>query len=235
MDLNEVMKELEELGSEQTKKVLMKHGIKEPLLGVKITDMKKLVRLIKKDDALVREVYNTGVYDAMYLAGLAINSKSVTRELLEQWLNKTNCSTIATYTVASVAAESKFALELARKWIKSDEEKVSACGWSTFSNYISITPDEILDLEEINNLLSVVEANIHGEKNKVKYNMNGFVISVGTYIKALHNRALEAAATIGRVEVYMGETSCKVPLAKDYIEKIETMNRVGVKRKKCRC
>ncbi|MDZ4906943.1 DNA alkylation repair protein [Clostridium perfringens] len=91
MKLNEVMKKLEELGTEQTKKTLMNHGICEPLFGVKITDMKKLVKYIKNDDDLVKELYNTGNYDVMYLAGLSINPKNTTKDLLEEWVKKSNC------------------------------------------------------------------------------------------------------------------------------------------------
>ena len=33
----------------------------------------------------------------------------------------------------------------------------------------------------------------------------------------------------------MGETACKVPYAKDYIAKMEKMNKIGNKRKTCIC
>ena len=44
MTVDEVMVELEAMGNEQTKKVLMKHGAKEPFYGVKVGDMKKIVK-----------------------------------------------------------------------------------------------------------------------------------------------------------------------------------------------
>lgn len=58
----------------------------------------------------------------MYLAGLAIKTKSMTKEKVEDWLEKAYCSAISVYIVSKVAAESNFALELARKWIRSDDE-----------------------------------------------------------------------------------------------------------------
>jgi hypothetical protein len=33
----------------------------------------------------------------------------------------------------------------------------------------------------------------------------------------------------------MGETACKVPLATEYIEKVEALGRIGQKRKTIRC
>ncbi len=65
--------------------------------------------------------------------------------------------------------------------------------------------------------------------------MNGFVISVGTYVKPLLSAAKQTAKTIGVVSVDMGDTACKVPLATDYIKKVETMGRVGKKRKTAKC
>ena len=47
--------------------------------------------------------------------------------------------------------------------------------------------------------------------------------------------AQTTAKKIGKVEVDMVSTSCKVPLATEYIAKIETAKRVGKKRKTIKC
>ena len=48
MTVNDIMQELEACGSEQTKKILLKHGVQEPLYGVKVEDLKKIQKKIKK-------------------------------------------------------------------------------------------------------------------------------------------------------------------------------------------
>jgi hypothetical protein len=65
--------------------------------------------------------------------------------------------------------------------------------------------------------------------------MNGFVIAVGTYVRPLLGPARAAAAQIGEVSVDMGETACEVPSAIAYIAKVESLGRLGVKRKTIRC
>jgi 3-methyladenine DNA glycosylase AlkD len=65
----EVMKELQSLGSEATKAILSKHGAREPFFGVKVEDLKKVMKKIKNDQQLAMELYETGNSDAMYLAG----------------------------------------------------------------------------------------------------------------------------------------------------------------------
>ncbi|MDF2663357.1 MAG: alkylation repair protein, partial [Paenibacillus sp.] len=213
MTYEEVMDNLKELGTEQTKRTFLRHGAHEPLFGVKVGDLKKLVKHVKKNRELALALYDSGNYDAMYLAGLSINPKSMTADELRLWADQASWHGPAEYTVAGVAAESAHALELAKEWIASEEELKAVCGWSTYANYISITPDDQLDIEHIRGLLRVVRDTIHQERNWVRYTMNGFVIAVGSYIPELQQEALDSARAIGKVHVDVGQTACKVPLA----------------------
>jgi len=236
MTLDEILWKLAELGTEQTKKTFINHGAQEgTLFGVKIGDLKKLVKFVKKDQQLALDLYNTSNFDAMYLAGLSVNPKLMEKETLQDWVKKANWYMLAEYTVAGVAAESPYALELAREWMKSDEEMIAVCGWNTYANYLSITPDENLNMEEIRSLLQQIESTIHEEKNRVRYVMNGFVISTGAYVTALYDEAVTVAEKIGKVHVNVGQTACKVPVATDYIKKIVDRNKIGIKRKTCIC
>ncbi|WP_027087039.1 DNA alkylation repair protein [Cohnella panacarvi] len=233
--LKEVMDRLASMGTEQTKLTFLRHGATEPLFGVKVGDLKKLVKDVRKDQKLARELYETGNSDAMYLAGLTVDPKAVDKAMLQEWAKAARWYSLAEYTVAGVAAESPYARELAMEWIRSPEEMVAACGWSTYANYISITPDAKLDLEEIRGLLRQIENTIHEERNRVRYTMNGFVIMVGASVIPLYEEAVGIAKTIGKVHVDVGQTACKVPLADDYIEKIVVSGKAGMKKKTCIC
>jgi 3-methyladenine DNA glycosylase AlkD len=235
MTLDEVMARLEELGNEQTKNTLIRHGAQEPFFGVKVGDMKKLVKYVKKDRELAMALYDTGNTDAMYLAGLAIDPKSMSKQELEDWAKQAYWYMLAECSVAGVVAESRYALELAREWLHDPDEMLATCGWSTYTNYISITPDEKLDFAEIAELLEQIRTTIHQERNRVRYVMNNFVITVGAYCFPLFDTAMEVAEEIGKVQVDVGQTACKVPLATDYIRKIESMGRIGKKKATCIC
>jgi len=235
MTYEEMMQKLEELGSEQTKRTFSNHGAQEPYFGVKVGDLKKLVKFVKKNHELALQLYDSGNHDAMYLAGLSINPKLMSKETLKNWAKQAYWYMLAEYTVAGVAAESEYALELAREWMKSEEEMIAVCGWSTYANYVSITPDENLDIAEIRSLLNQVKETVHEERNRVRYVMNGFVISVGSFVKELTEEAKQVAEVIGKVHVDVGNTACKVPLATEYIKKVEVKDRVGMKKKTCIC
>jgi 3-methyladenine DNA glycosylase AlkD len=230
-----IMKELESMGSEQTRKTYDRHGAPANMFGVLVSDMKKIVKRIKKDYQLAIDLYNTGNSDAMYLAGLIGDETKMTKADLNKWAKKSPWYMVSEYTVPFVAAESPYGWELALEWINSNRDNVATAGWATLSGIVSIIQNDQLDLKAIEQLLNIIKKDIHSSPNRVRYTMNGFVIAAGCFIPELNAKAKEVAKAIGLVKVDMGQTACKVPNAIEYIQKVEKMNKLGVKRKSARC
>jgi 3-methyladenine DNA glycosylase AlkD len=235
MTAEEIVEQLKPLGTDTYKKVLRNHGVKEPFFGVKIEDLKKIQKRIKKDYRLALDLYDTGIYDAMYLAGLIADDPKMTKKDLRHWVAKANCAMLSEYTVPWVAAESRHGRELALEWIESTTESVAASGWATLSGLVAIKDDAELDLAELKQLLQRVQKTIHQQPNRVRYVMNGFVIAVGSYVQALTDVALQTAAKVGRVTVDMDGTACKVPYAPEYIQKVQQRGAIGKKRTTTKC
>jgi 3-methyladenine DNA glycosylase AlkD len=235
MTLEEVMSELERLGNPQTAKIWENHGVTGTCFGVKVGDMKSIQKKIKHDHNLALALYRTQNADAMYFAGLICEPLKMTNAELQHWAQSANWQMISDYTVAWAASESPFGRELALDWINDPNEQIKCSGWNTYSNLLALKPDHDLNLEEIRSLLKRVQDSIHTQANRVKYNMNNFVISVGSYVSALTEEARKAARAIGKVEVYMGKTACKVPDALSYIDKVASAGKIGKKKKTVFC
>ena len=229
--VTEVMAELETKGDPRRVRAFARHGAPEDLLGVSVADMKVIAKKIKGRHELACDLYASGNPDAMYLAGLVADGSRMSREQLDEWARGATWQMIAEYTVPGVASKSRHAREIASRWIDSGKEEVASSGWNTYAGIVAFTRDEELDLAEIEALLARIETGIDAAPNRVRYTMNGFVISVGAYVLPLNERAKEAARKLGKVEVDMNGTSCKVPLATEYIEKIERAGRAGRKRR----
>jgi 3-methyladenine DNA glycosylase AlkD len=235
MTAAKVLKELKTLGSESYRRILRNHGAKDPLLGVKIEELKKIVKRVRKDHELALGLFDSGVYDAQYLAGLIADEEKMTRKDLERWLRLANSRPICGTAVAWVAAESRFGRELGLAWIDSRKEDEAVAGWATLSALVSIEEDSNLDIAELKKLVARVEKTIHDQPDAVRYGMNGFVICVGCYVRSLTDVATETGERMGRIEVDMGDTACKVPHAPEYIRKVVKRGTVGNKRKTARC
>jgi DNA alkylation repair enzyme len=235
MTATDIMLQLQNLGQESYKKILLKHGIVEPLYGVKIEELKKMAKKEKNGYPLSLELWDTGIYDARYLAGLLTEPTKMRPADLQHWAETANAPVLRESTVAWVASESLHGWHMGLEWIGSGNADLSSSGWATLGDLVAITDDAALDIPAVGALLDRAAATIHQSENREKLTQNGFIIAVGTYIKPLHEAALAAAAKVGKVTADMGDTACKIPDAAEYIGKAIAKNTVGKKRKSARC
>ena len=230
-----VLEELKSLGTDSIKKVLVNHGAKEPIYGVKVGDMKPIQKREKGNQTLAMELYRTGVSDAMYLAGLIADGALMSKAELQAWVKNAYWYMLSEYTVPWVAVESPFAVELAEEWTASASESVAAAGWNTWAGLVSVKKDEALPIPRLRELLRYVETHIHTAPNRVRYGMNHFLICTGAYVKELSQEAVDAGTRIGEVKVNMGNTACKVPRAPEYIARAVEKGSLLKKKKTVKC
>ena len=235
MILEQVMSVLAAKGSESIKRVLLKHGAKEPFFGVRIGDMKPLQKQLKGEQALALQLYATGNGDAQYLAGMIADGAKMTSAQIQKWADTAAWKMVGNTTVPWVASEHPEGFALARKWIEGKKAGVVCSGWATLGALAATAPDDQLPVKEFGALLDRVARTLHDSPDAVRYQMNSFVICCGTYIAPLADKAVATARKIGRVEVDMGETECKVPDAESYILKGRRGAPIAPKRKTVRC
>jgi 3-methyladenine DNA glycosylase AlkD len=235
MTFDETMAALKAFGSEQTRKTMLRHGAPATIWGVKVGDMKTLVKKIKVDQGLALKLYATSHPDAQYFAALIADDSTFTKKQLQEWADTSSWHMVGEYSVPWVAAGSPHGWEMGLKWIDAKSPVLQASGWNTLSAVIGHEPDEALDDKAIEKLLARVAKAMPKADGRVKYTMNGFVIAVGCFMEALSPLAMKTAEAIGKIEIDMGDTDCKVPHAPDYIRKVEAAGRIGVKRKMIKC
>src|SRR6187455_1044384 len=119
MTAQEIVAELKKYATAQTKKTWMNHRAQEPCLGVKVEDMKKIQKRVKTDYQLAMDLYDTGIADAMYLAGLIADDAKMTKKDLQKWIKGATSDWVAEYTVPWVASSGPHGREMALQWIES--------------------------------------------------------------------------------------------------------------------
>jgi 3-methyladenine DNA glycosylase AlkD len=234
-ELVRVMEELAALGSQQTRQTWINHGAEEPLFGVKIGDMKKLLKRLKEDHLLALVLYETGNADAMYFAALLCDPGQMKMATLEKWMSDARWYMLSEFAVAQVAADSGHGLVLAKKWLANETEHIAAGGWATLAALLSIRGRETTELAELRNLLAQVKEDLSAAQNRVRYAMNSFVIAVGSFVPELTDAAMQTGLSLGNVEVSMGNTACKVPPIVATLDKIRSKGYLGKLRREARC
>src|SRR4029434_9146051 len=112
------------------------------------------------DYRLALDLYDTGNYDAMYLAGLIADDARMAKKDLQRWVQKAYAGSLHGSTVPWVAAGSPHGRELALEWIESAKPLVATAGWTTLSSLVAMKDDAELDLTELKQLLGRVQKSI---------------------------------------------------------------------------
>ena len=235
MKLKEIMDELKSLGKERTKKIYMSNGAKEPVFGVAIKDMKPIFKKIKYNQSLAEQLYATGNYDAMYLAGMIAEPKKMTEEDFNRWIEGAYFYMISDFIVAVTLAETDIAFNIADRWIDSGKELTMSAGWSAYSWLLGTHKDSEFSKDKLLAMLNRVRDTIQSQPNRTKYSMNNFIVSVGTSYLPLHEEAMKIAQEVGKVDILMGKNHCQINAAAEYIQNAVDKGRIGFKRKHVRC
>ena len=235
MSLKEVMSELAAKGSESTKRIFLKHGAKEPFFGVKVADLKVIAKKLKDEQALALELFATGTGDAQYLAGMIVDGAKMTLVQVQSWADKAAWRMISGTIVPWVVSEHPDGFTLAREWIDSSKERLAISGWHSLGAVVTVHPDDRLPVKELGALLDRVAKTLPASPDRVRQAMNYFVIACGTYVAPLGDKAIATARKLGKVEVDVGDTDCRIPEAESYIIKSRRGATIAPKRKTVRC
>ncbi|MCA9705142.1 MAG: histone H1-like repetitive region-containing protein [Myxococcales bacterium] len=217
MQPTDVMRRLEQLGDEQTRKTYRRHGADGALFGVRWSELYALQKQIGVDHPLALALWETGNHDARTLATLVADPSACTAAQLDAW--QAACSYPAINgAVSTLAARSPLAPTLGARWRKAKADLRSAAGWDVIGTLCA--PGSAVDDAWLRPLLQEIRTGIARAPNRTRYAMNNALISMGGYRPALRDEALAIAREIGKVEVDHGDTSCKTPDAASYIEKM---------------
>ena len=216
MNLDQTLHALQSLGKEPTRKTYRRHGASENCYGVSTPDLTSLQKKIKQNHALAGELWASGNHEARILATMVADPKKLDGATLDAWAASLG-NYIETGYLAGLAAKSPVARETMERWIESDVELTASAGWLVLSHFAA--EGELSDAEA-EEALARIERELPGSQNRVRHQMNGALISIGGYKPALQEKALAAAARIGKVKVDHGDTGCKTPDAAGYILKM---------------
>ncbi len=220
----EVMKELEKLGSEATRKIYARHSAGEPSYGVQFGLLKGLLKRIGVDHELAQALWATGNFDARNVAMKIADPAGTHVAELDRWAAVDRGRMCGGY-VAMLAAEGPHGQALVKKWLAAKDLPRRCSGWLLVGQLA--THDEALADDWFQGHLATIEQSIHGAPNQEREPMNMAVIQIGGRNAALRKAATAAAKRIGTLEVDHGDTSCETPDAAEYIDK--TWARSGTK------
>lgn len=222
MTTSELMAKLESLGTAQTRKIYINHGVKSALFGVSYADLKLLKKQLGTNHKLALELWQASNHDARMLALRLADPGQVSEATLNAFAGELDNYILAD-ALSSLVAKSSYAKHKVETWTASQKDFVAQVGWNVLSS-LALADHKLPD-SFFTAYIDTIASSLHSRKNRTRHAMNQALIAMGVRSPDLHKRALASAATIGKVEVDHGPTGCKTPDAATYIRK--TLDRKG--------
>ena len=228
--IDPILAALAALATPRMKKYYLAQGVHEPVYGAPTGAMKPIARPIKGNQPIAEALYATGVFDAMYLAGMICDVDTMTPADFRRWMDQAYCAFIAEAVVAVSLAETPFAQALATEFMASPSEATAAGGWSCYEWLLGSRPDHEFVPATIQALLDDVLRSITSQPRAVQSAMQRVVVAVGVSYRPLHAEALHTAT---QIQALLPAAVNQSPATA--IERALAAGRIGFKRRHVRC
>jgi hypothetical protein len=156
--------------------------------------MKPLVQGVKNDPVLAQALFDSGVYDAMYLSALVVHGASLSEATLDRWARRGYGGSISDSTVPWLAVEHPQAVPLALGWIDCEDEATAVSGWATLAGLASTLPDSTLDLPFLDQMADRAARPGPGPVFRAQV---GYLVALAVYVEPLASRAMAHLASWG--------------------------------------
>ena len=222
MDLPAALAALAAAGTEETRRVHLRHGAAEPLFGVAPAALRALAEQLGTDDALAVSLWATGNTDARCLAALVADPARIDLARADAWAADARFFALSD-RVAELVARTPLAIDRMAAWIASPDPWVARAGWAIMGELARAQP-EVPDAA-FTPYLALIERGIHEAPDQAREAMNEALIAIGARSDELAGPALAAAARIGAVAVDRGDTPRTTADAASAIRKARRQDR----------
>ena len=170
--------------------------------GIGLTKLRKFAKSVGKDAALSRQLWNSNIYEMKIISLLIDDPKMVTIEQAEAQVEQLQGGYLAHVFSSCDATLAKvpFVVELADKWINSDDPVRQRCGYGLLyeisKNKKKSAPDDAYFLEHIQR----IDETFEGQPISTLMAMASALMGIGKRSRILNKAALEVAHKIGPID-----------------------------------
>lgn len=211
--VEEVLAQLEALGTEAVRAQNAKIGVGTDQFGVRRGDIRALAKQIKKNHELGLQLWGAGNHEARMLAVLLVTPRRLSLEELDQMVGSATDEQAADWLSAYVVAKHPDAAALREQWMASDDSLAARIGWSMTARAVAKAPDEY----NLTELLGRVEADMPGADPRTQWTMNSCLAEIGIHSPEHRERALAIGESLGLYRDYPVSKGCTSPYAPAWI------------------
>lgn len=233
----QIYQQLAELGDDKTKNKYLKDGCDIELFGVKVGDLKKLVKTYKinNDNQLAIELIETQNFDAMYLGFLIMKPSGIDKELFIKWSSYSEYYRIRIHSLAYGMAEHNQFQYFIDYFKARQSDHDQSIYYAILAGRVVIDPD--YNPELLRTVAHHIGENINGEDYKsmpmTKVEMHGLIGYIGIQVASLSAEMITIAESFQ--PAFINDTNRRVGNNISFIKGCIERNTIGKKRSSARC
>ncbi|WP_031464960.1 DNA alkylation repair protein [Sciscionella sediminilitoris] len=208
--VTEVRAELAGLEDPKVRAVNEKHGDDH---GVNLGKLRALAKRLKTQQALARELWETGDSAARLLALLICRPKAFERAELDAMLRSARTPKVHDWLVNYAVKKSPHAEELRLAWTGDPDPVIAAAGWALTAERVAKKPDGL----DLAGLLDTIEAGLADAPERLQWEMNNCLAQIGIEHAEHRERAIEIGERLRVLEDYPTSPGCTSPFAPVWI------------------
>lgn len=195
MNLTEALSLLKEKSSPQYLVGMARFGIdSNSALGVKIPEVRKLAKMIKKDHGLAMQLWDSKIHEARILATLVADPKQLTPKQMDKWTHEFYSWDVCDQACGNLFDRTPYASDKILEYTQSEQEFVKRAGFVLMAEFAvhdkKATDDVFL------RMLPIIEREAWDDRNFVKKAVNWALRQIGKRNTMLKHAAIACAERI---------------------------------------
>jgi 3-methyladenine DNA glycosylase AlkD len=221
MTRDEALDRLRGMHDPATWKLHEKNGAAGAQIGVKMGDIRKLAKAIRKDHALALKLWETGIIEARLLAVLVMVPDRLSAEEVDGLVRSNGFGWVADWLMSYVVKVHPGKEALREGWMAAEAPWAARAGWSLTAEQVEKAPEGL----DLGALLDRIERELAGAPAPVQWTMNNTLAAIGIHHAAHRARAVEIGERLGVFRDYPTPRGCTSPFAPLWIA--EMVRRAG--------
>jgi 3-methyladenine DNA glycosylase AlkD len=197
--VNEVMDRLQAKAKRDQLEGMTRFAIVgEQRMGVSVPDMRKIAKEIGKDHRLALDLWDTGVPEAMIVAGMVAEPEKLTERQMDDWVVDINSWDICDQVCMNFFEKTPLAEKKIYEWSLREEEFVKRTAYALIA-CLAWHDKEASDAA-FTKYFPVIVAGATDERNFVKKAVNWALRNIGKRNQSLNKEAIKVAKEIQDID-----------------------------------
>jgi 3-methyladenine DNA glycosylase AlkD len=191
----QILADLRALGNPDSLTGMRRVGINtEKALGVRLPDLRKYAKPIRKNHAIALDLWQTGIHEARILATIVGDATQMTGSQMDSWANDFDSWDVCDQACINLFVDSPLAFRKAHDWSARPEEFVKRAGFALMAA-LAVHQKNVSN-EFFLPFFPVIEREAYDGRNYVKKAVNWALRQTGKRNSILHRKALELAGKL---------------------------------------